>query len=256
MDRARYALGITVTCLGVSPCTLAQSGSMSYTPASPVSAAASAQAIPTIGALGLLALAVVLGLLGFWALRSGHAGRALGLLIAGLLSLAFVAGGLSVPDAGAPPALVFLDNPAGGTVPVPESFQEYNNNSGVALRIGAITDPCGSGAPNQAAAACMQDLVLADGDTCATEYMCPQAEVCDGIDNDLNTLVDDGLTPPIGLDCGGDTPVCNGASGWACPLVCTPDCAGKVCGSDGCSGSCGSCGGGASCSSDGTSCII
>jgi len=44
--------------------------------------------------------------------------------------------------------------------------------------------------------------------------------------------------------------VCN-AEALACFAECTPDCAGRVCGSDGCGGSCGTCPGGQSCTAAG-----
>ena len=47
------------------------------------------------------------------------------------------------------------------------------------------------------------------------------AEVCNGLDDDCNGMVDDGLTPPVGLcktvgACAGSFAMCTGAGGWKC----------------------------------------
>jgi hypothetical protein len=46
------------------------------------------------------------------------------------------------------------------------------------------------------------------------------AEVCDGLDNDCNGMVDDGVTPTLvcrGMSlCAGTAPACMGAQGWVC----------------------------------------
>ncbi|MEZ5573728.1 MAG: midcut-by-XrtH protein [Halioglobus sp.] len=221
-----------------------QSGSMNYAPTSAMQAAP----VPIDGHWWLLLLALAVGGLGYRALRQHQAGRVVGMLLSFGLSLSLVAVGLYTQDAGAPPTpVVNLDNAAGGSVPVPDYFQEYLNNSGVEVEISQLTDPCGNNAPNLAEDACAESRVLALNESCATQFQCPQPEVCDGIDNDLDNAIDEGLIPP-NLDCGLEDPVCTGFGGWQCPLTCVPDCSGKSCGTDGCSGSCGTCGGGTICS--------
>ncbi|MCB1702448.1 MAG: midcut-by-XrtH protein [Halioglobus sp.] len=235
-------------------CSLAygQSGSLSYFPTSMMQATP----VPTDGNLWLLMLSVAIGGLSYWALRTRETGKILGVILSVSASIALVGGTLYIKNAGAlQQAVINLDSSTGGTVDVPEHFQEYLNASGVEIEIQTLTDPCGSGASNMAANACAENRALAQGESCATEYQCPQPEICDGIDNDLDTEIDEGLFPPD-LGCpGGETPLCTGAGGWQCPLVCIPDCAGKACGTDGCSGSCGSCGGDSTCAPDGRSCI-
>ncbi len=55
------------------------------------------------------------------------------------------------------------------------------------------------------------------------EYACSYtgAEVCNGLDDDCNGLVDDGLTPPSTFCnpngvCAGTAPTCGGGAGWVC----------------------------------------
>ena len=77
-----------------------------------------------------------------------------------------------------------------------------------------------------------QNKDISDG----CEYLCTPSglEVCDGVDNDCNNMVDDGMTTPniclqIGL-CAGAAAVCHGEAGWQCEyaagvelLPCTED---------------------------------
>lgn len=68
-----------------------------------------------------------------------------------------------------------------------------------------------------------------DPNTPGCEYACPTPvpgiEVCDGIDNDCNGIIDDtALVPPdgfcnskTGTPCEGTKPECKGALGWVCP---------------------------------------
>jgi hypothetical protein len=225
-----------------------QSGSLSYVPA----ATAQVLPVPINGNLWLLLLALTIGGLSYWALRRRDTGRLLGLILSASASIALVGSGLYIEDAGAPPQPVInLDSATGGSVAVPVQFQEYLNTSGVEIKIDDLTDPCGSGAPNMAPNACADARILAQDESCATQFQCPQPEVCDGIDNDLDTETDEGLLPPD-LGCaGGALPLCTGVGGWQCPLVCIADCSGKSCGTDGCGGSCGTCSGGSTCSSAG-----
>lgn len=224
-------------------------GSMSYAPTSAMQAVAAP--VPVDGNLWLLLLALAVGGLGYQVLRRQQAGRVAGILLGCSMALALVGGGLYIQDAGAPPLpVVNLDDVSGGDVIVPESFQEYRNTSGVEIEIANLTDPCGSNEPNMAPNACAESRILGLQETCATQYQCPQPEVCDGFDNDLDGDVDEGLIPPD-MDCGIEDPVCTGDGGWQCPLVCVPDCSGKACGTDGCSGSCGTCPEGSTCTPDG-----
>lgn len=143
---------------------------------------------------------------------------------------------------------IALDNPAGGTVPVPVGSQRYVNQTQVTLQVTALEPPCPGGADFATAACAAQSTRLASGEFCETDFVCPSPEICDGQDNDLNNLIDDALTPPES-SCSGNW-VCNGLSGWDCE-VCVPDCSGRACGDDGCGGSCGSCGGGQTCNESG-----
>lgn len=80
-----------------------------------------------------------------------------------------------------------------------------------------------------------------------------QNEVCDGIDNDCDTVVDDG-----GDNLCQNGQVCNNAAGCEDPPVeCVPDCGNMVCGNnnDGCGGSCGNCVNGLSCDATGQ-CVV
>ena len=250
-SRPTSALSIFLATL-FSSLAYGQSGSLSYVPAS----IAQAAPVPIDGSLWLLLLALAIGGVSYWALRRRETGRVFGAILSVSASIALVVGGLYIKDVDAvAPPVVNLDSATGGSVVVPEYFQEYLNASGVEIEIDGLTDPCGSNAPNMAPNGCAESRTLAQGESCATQFQCAQPEICDGIDNDLDLEIDEGLFPPD-LGCpGGALPLCTGDGGWQCPLVCVPDCGGKSCGTDGCSGSCGSCGGGSTCTPDGN-CIV
>jgi len=239
--KSRLVIGVIASFLFVS-FALAQGGSLSYGPAG--------LAVPAGSGLWLGLLAALLAAVAMLAIHRRNRGRANGVLLVLAASLLALGGGLYVHDAGAPPVPVELSNPAGGTVSVLEGPMYFLNTSGVALRINAITAPC-SGGVNSAGNACAVSQQLAVNAGCETNFQCPVPETCDGVDNDLNSLIDDGVTPPLGMSCSGASPVCAGASGWVCPPACTPSCSGKACGDDGCGGSCGSCGPGFVCNDSG-----
>jgi hypothetical protein len=110
----------------------------------------------------------------------------------------------------------------------------------------------------------------------------PGSEVCDNKDNDCDGSVDEGLTQIVSCSInhgtGEKTQTCSAGSwiGGTCKVidcdqgyhknsdgtacvedspVCTPNCAGKECGSDGCDGSCGTCTSGKVCNSNGK-CVV
>ena len=129
--------------------------------------------------------------------------------------------------------------------------------------------PCDSvGCPCDAASACTNDLVCADGACCAPscdgkecgddgcggtcgacegDFGCndlgacmicePNVSVCVGNSTSTCNNQGDGYSG-VPFDCADlpDTPDCEDG---AC--VCSPDCAGKTCGDDGCGGTCGTC---------------
>lgn len=245
MRRRLTAVICFITPLGFTSLALAQSGSLSYGPLG--------QAIPTGDGLWLALLGVLVAGFGLFALHLRTKGKGMTTLLLVASSLIVLAGGLYVQDAGAPPASVNLSKRQGDTVAVPVGPLRYINTSGISLRVNSIIEPCQNGI-NNAVNACTEAQVLAENASCATDFVCPQPETCDGQDNDFNELVDDGLTPPSCL--GGGPAVCTGAGGWDCtsPPACAPDCGGKACGNDGCGGSCGGCPSGSTCSPDGTTC--
>ena len=246
MIKRLIAVSGCITPLVFTSLALAQGGSLSYGPAG--------QAVPTGSGLWLGLLGILLAGFALFALHLHNKGSGMTTLLVVASSLVALAGGLYVQDAGAPPASVELDNPQGGTVTVPVGPLQYINTSGISLRVNAITEPCQNGI-NNAVNACTVAQVLADNASCATDFVCPQPEICDGQDNNFNSIIDEGVTPPLGLSCPGGPAVCAGAGGWICPPSCTSDCNGKACGDDGCGGSCGSCGGGSTCNSGG-SCVV
>ncbi len=71
--------------------------------------------------------------------------------------------------------------------------------------------------------ACSPGFVDLDPGVAGCEYACDPrgAEVCNGVDDDCDGDVDEGLTPPSNFCnangvCGGTSPTCDGAAGWVC----------------------------------------
>lgn len=218
-----------------------QEGSLVY---APEITADSVMAVPLGSPLLLVALALLVVLLAVRVLHRHPHWRTFCLLAAIML-----AGVTQLPGVIADRVDVALNDPSGGTVPVPVGPQRYVNETQIALKVTSLQPPCPGGVDFASVACAAQTTRLASGEFCETDFVCPSPEVCDGLDNDLNNLVDDAVTPPKSL-CETGNWVCTGLTGWACE-ACVPDCSGRACGSDGCGGSCGTCGGGDTCSESG-----
>lgn len=103
----------------------------------------------------------------------------------------------------------------------------------IAQRITALTPPCENSLQFAAGACEAGGTLLASGQSCDTDFRCPAVtEICDGLDNDFNGLIDDGVTEPEASCPDGQSWACTGIGGWVCQGI-TPDCSGKVCGDDG-----------------------
>lgn len=170
----------------VSTASLAQStGSLIYGPYS----------VPVpIPSIVLLAMSIAMAFVGYRTLRRQARQQLLGaLLLTGGLSLGAISG-LGVQDSIAVQSSIQLDNPQGGTVEIPIPGSGFTNSAGISLRIESVTPPpsCVTTAPSNE---CVAGLVLADGESCSTQYK----DCADGISTLVtytfdNVTFDDGGT--------------------------------------------------------------
>ncbi len=103
------------------------------------------------------------------------------------------------------------------------------DESSAASPIPGVGDRCG---PSNVGRCAYGQVVCTTGAlTCGGTLVGPIAETCNGVDDDCNGAVDDGLTTPSPASvptcvevrgvCAGRVPTCRGASGWACDLPAT-----------------------------------
>jgi hypothetical protein len=119
-----------------------------------------------------------------------------------------------------------LDNNCNGTVDEGFDFQNDTANCGAcnnACTYPFATASCVMGVCQQGA--CLDGYYDRDPNVPGCETACQKTnggvEICDGLDNDCNGLVDDNvgaatITCKSKGVCMGTTPTCNGASGWVC----------------------------------------
>lgn len=179
-------LGVGLGFAGFSSLAQAQDGSglLQYAPL--------ATGVPAMGGFGL---AILSGALAFAAHRFSRRGGSAGpkalvmMLWLGAASAAWFSGVEVIRTAAAPPTVTELSQPEGGEVPVPIGHMEYKNTSGVQQRIVKIQEPeCrvtarSSSAPKNDPLTCAAgQTLLADGESCQTEYCCteggPYNSVC------------------------------------------------------------------------------
>ena len=155
--------------MGISGSAVAQStGLLTYSPAPFV-------AVPVpISSLLLLPLSVGIVLAAFLALRKKRGSEVLGIFALTLGAGLFVFSGFQIQQATAQ-AAIELSNPQGGVVDVPQSAALYTNTSGVPLQIESIEPPplCSSLVP---ADECVPALTLRRGESCSTQYDCPEPQ--------------------------------------------------------------------------------
>lgn len=166
MKKICRTIALPTIAMASSP-VLAQTGSLLYSP--------NINSIPVAAPLVYVVLAFALvGCAYFVLRRRGSSGSTLtGIGVVFAISL-FALGQLgAVRDARA--ALGFiqshLSNPAGGSVVVHTGEQNFLNNSGVTLRISGLVTPCGSS--NDATQKCSVGEIVANGDSCNTDFTCP-----------------------------------------------------------------------------------
>ena len=123
----RYASSVILLVFSMSSAVVHAQGGGSLT------YGAVSQAVPVNGGIWLVILFAVIAIVGFTVLRRQKLNATVGalLVITGVVSV--ISLGAYVQDSDAIPAAVQLDNPSGGSVPVPEGYQQYVNSSGVQL---------------------------------------------------------------------------------------------------------------------------
>lgn len=152
---------------------VAQVGTMDYEPYIVIP-------VPVGGGVFMLVLGALLGLIAFWKIsRSGFSGNKAVAVFLTMGAVVFsMSGGQVLHQAYAEQSNA-LSNPLGGTVDIYSGYQEYENTSGVLLRIDAINvDDCDA-PPVAAAQAADAPLypecaavsgVLSQGGICTTNY--------------------------------------------------------------------------------------
>ena len=139
-----------------------------------------ATGVPVGGNLFLLILGLLIAVTAFYVIRKNRrfGGTAFALALSiGALTF-WQQGGQLISNASAVLIATSLDNPNGGSVEILPYYHEYQNTSGVPLKIRQITEPqCplnpardAETANREAPPACQVGLTLNDGDFCSTNY--------------------------------------------------------------------------------------